>query len=551
MVNLVIVAGGKQTRFKDLSIFPKVLLPSATNCSILKELVDKTKNLEVSLKRWIVINKQYSEQVKTYIKVNGLQDDIEIIESTNTNGSFNTLNEIKASLPNENVLFIWSDLSLDDFSKVLKRCEECSGDGILFTKTGQYRYGASGYALDDPRKRLLSNIYCSPSSEGNIPGLYFLKDLSLFEKVDFKSHEIKDLVDAIAINHGDKFEICDLQDIETELIEYRDLGVYKKYIKDNFKEDRLQTRFFNSLVVDPTGKTMTKRAIDPGYVHLVKKEIDWYTKYEGMVGKEGKLVTPHVYSFNEDSFTMDYLATYKPLHSVLDNLERNSDIMKIKKLYQNVFGAVDDVAGASSLEVSFETFKADLRKEVVTKVIDRCEKIKAFLVNYTRKDLDDILEEAFSNLVNFASNTSDYDVERQTFRYWFCHGDLNGSNILVDEETLDVKFVDPRGYFGETKLYGWKPYEHAKLLYCLYGYDDFNTKPQIYGEDWPKLRSSLEYSGFKDEGFARGSSYRSYQMLVGVIYVALAGYISQDIMKANIAYDYGMRILKWILGRED
>ena len=128
---------------------------------------------------------------------------------------------------------------------------------------------------------------------------------------------------------------------------------------------------------------------------------------------------------------------------------------------------------------------------------------------------------------------------------------MNGSNILVDEETLDVKFVDPRGYFGETKLYGWKPYEYAKLLYCLYGYDDFNTKPQIYGEDWPKLRSSLEYSGFKDEGFARGNSYKDYQMLVGVIYVALAGYISQDIMKANIAYDYGMRILKWTLEKED
>ena len=62
----------------------------------------------------------------------------------------------------------------------------------------------------------------------------------------------------------------------------------------------------------------------------------------------------------------------------------------------------------------------------------------------------------------------------------------------------------------------------------------------------------LEFDAIpENEGFARGNSYRSYQMLVGVIYVALAGYISQDIMKANIAYDYGMRILKWILGRED
>lgn len=550
MVNLVIVAGGKQTRFKDLSIFPKVLLPSATSCSILKELVDKTKNTSVSLKRWIVINKQYAEQLKTYIKVNSLQDDIEVVVSTNTNGSFNTLNEVRSKLPTQNVLFIWSDLSLTDFSKVLKHCEDCADDGILFTNAGQYRYGASGYSLDDPRKRLLGNIYSSEACEGNIPGLYFLKDLSIFDKAEFKEDETKDLVDAISLYYCDKFELCDLKDIETELIEYRDLGVYKKHIKENFKEDKHQTRFFNSLVVDPTGKTMTKRAIDPGYVHLVKKEIDWYSKYMSMLKPGVKLATPHLYSFNEDSFAMDYLSTYKPLHSVLDTFEKSSDIQKIHQIYKNVFDAVEMVAGASSLAVPEEDFIRDLRKEVVVKVIDRCEKIKAFLVNYSKEELEDTLESAYTHLFNFAINTSDYDVERKTMTYWFCHGDLNGSNVLADEETLDVKFVDPRGYFGGTKLYGWKPYEHAKILYCLYGYDDFNTKPQIYGEDWPKLRPSLEFSGFRDERFAKQGSYKSYQMLVGVIYVALAGYISQDIMKANIAYDYGMRILKWTLGRD-
>lgn len=550
MINLVIVAGGKQTRFNGLSIFPKVLLPSAASCSILKEIVDKTKNLDISLKRWIVINSKYAEQLKTYIKVNGLQDDIEVIESTSTNGSFNTLREVKDSLPPQNILFIWSDLSLNDFSGVMKACECCSGSGIIFTKSGQYRYGASGYALDDPGKRCLDTIYCSPASEGNIPGLYFLKDLSIFSQVDFKEDEIKDLVDAISVFNNDNFELCDLEDIDTELLEYRDLGVYKKYIKDNFRENKLQTRFFNSLAVDPTGKTMTKRAIDPSYVHLVKKEIDWYTKYESLVKDSKSLVTPHMYSFNEDSFTMDYLSSYKPLHCVLDSLEKNSEIDKIKKLYLNIFSAVESVASSSTISVSIDVFKKDLKREVVDKVIERCEKIKSFLVNYKKEDLEEILESAFSALVGFALNSSDYDVEMGTVKYWFCHGDLNGSNILVDEETLDVKFVDPRGYFGETKLYGWKPYEYAKLLYCLYGYDDFNTKPQIYGEDWPQLRPSIEYSNFREESFSRGSVYRDYQILVGVIYVALAGYISQDIMKANIAYDYGMRILKWILRKD-
>ena len=549
MINLVIVAGGKQTRFKNLAVFPKVLLPSATSCSILKELIDKTNSLAVSLGRSIVINSQYSDQVQTYIKVNGLQNDIEVIESTNTNGSFNTLNEVKDQLPKQNVLFVWSDLSLDNFDNVLKVCEECSGDGIVFTRTGQYRYNATGSVLEGARKRRVASICNTSTSDGNVPGIYFLRDLSIFDKVVFKEDEVKDLVDAIAARHDGKFELCDLQDIDTELIEYRDLEVYKKYIKDHFKENKLQTRFFNSLVVDQDGKTMTKRAVDPNYVHLIKREIEWYTKYEGLTDLD-RVVTPHVHHHTDDSFTMDYLASYQPLHTVLDTFEKNADLAKIRKLYHNVFAAVDSVAETSTIGVPFNTFKDDLRKEVVEKVIDRCEKIKAFLVNYNKDQLVEVLSKVYDCMLLFAINSEDYDIEKDILRYWFCHGDLNGSNILVDDKTLDVKFVDPRGYFGETKLYGWKPYEHAKLLYCLYGYDDFNTKPQIYGEDWPKLRPSLEYSGFRDEGFARGNGYKDYQMLVGVIYVALAGYISQDIMKANIAYDYGMRILKWTLGRD-
>lgn len=230
-------------------------------------------------------------------------------------------------------------------------------------------------------------------------------------------------------------------------------------------------------MINPNGQTITKRAIDLDYVHLIKKEIEWYLKYEEFTSKEKRHATPYLHGFSNDNFTMDYLVGYKPLHLVLDILEKRSEIEKIKDLYCNVFRAVNDISKSSSLEVSFETFKQDLRKEVVTKVIDRCEKIKTFLVNYRKEELKCILENVFLHLTSFASSTLDYDTERNMLKYWFCHGDLNGSNILVNEDSLDVKFVDPRGYFGETKLYGWKPYEYAKLLYCLYGYDDFNTKP--------------------------------------------------------------------------
>ena len=38
-----------------------------------------------------------------------------------------------------------------------------------------------------------------------------------------------------------------------------------------------------------------------------------------------------------------------------------------------------------------------------------------------------------------------------------------------------------------------------------------------------------------------------HMILLGIIWVALAGYISQDIIKANMAYEHGMKILKEFL----
>lgn len=240
---------------------------------------------------------------------------------------------------------------------------------------------------------------------------------------------------------------------------------------------------------------------------------------------------------------MEFLEGYKPLHTVLDEFERDCEVLKIKKLYANLFKAVDACGKISEKEVSYEVFKEDLKKEIVDKVIERCEKIKAFLISYKREELEKALQKTYNDLLSFAINSTDYDVEKAALKYGFCHGDLNGSNVLVNPETLEIRFVDPRGYFGNTKVYGWKPYETAKLLYCLYGYDDFNLKPQVYKSSWPQVRQSLEYSGFQ-ELHSKMGDYKFYREMVAVIYIALAGYISQDIMKANIAYDYGMRLLE-------
>ena len=220
---------------------------------------------------------------------------------------------------------------------------------------------------------------------------------------------------------------------------------------------------------------------------------------------------------------MEYLEGYKPLHKVLKQMDSEE---QVQELYRNIKSALD-ILNTNIMAVSRGTFESDLKKEVVDKVIVRCENIKHMLIKYDRTELEKILRDAYQLLL---------DLEDNVVTYCFTHGDLNGSNLLVNPKTLDVKLIDPRGYFGNTELYGWKPYEYAKLLYCLYGYDDFNNNLQIYNRDWPKKLKWADSIKFLNK--------KTYKVLVGIIYVALAGYISQDIMKANIAYEYGMKLLR-------
>ena len=67
--------------------------------------------------------------------------------------------------------------------------------------------------------------------------------------------------------------------------------------------------------------------------------------------------------------------------------------------------------------------------------------------------------------------------------------------------------------------------------------------PQIYGIDKPIRLKWFDQINYLNK--------KKYKVLVGVIWIALAGYISQDIMKANIAYEYGMQMLQDALDEDE
>ena len=64
--NIVIVAGGENTRFKEMSIFPKVLLPTLDYPSILSYNCDLFKDYNI----YLIINSRYYKMTEQYINKN-------------------------------------------------------------------------------------------------------------------------------------------------------------------------------------------------------------------------------------------------------------------------------------------------------------------------------------------------------------------------------------------------------------------------------------------------------------------------------------------------
>jgi hypothetical protein len=58
-------------------------------------------------------------------------------------------------------------------------------------------------------------------------------------------------------------------------------------------------------------------------------------------------------------------------------------------------------------------------------------------------------------------------------RQGIIHGDMCFSNILYDLRSGICKFIDPRGSFGQSGIYGDQKYDVAKLYHSVHGLYDF------------------------------------------------------------------------------
>lgn len=494
--NLIIVAGGLNTRFKEYSRIPKLLLPYLDNNSVLSH---NLKNIEYS-ELYIIINHQYYDQLKNYLDINKIA--AKVLPIYNVLGSYNAILEVSGLLPTSNLLFVWSDIIFKN-----KLNLEYSKNVTIYTKDGNYRYKASSSIIET----------VDPSIEkGNIPGIYYVpifQTLECFnEKNTLKNYDLIDFIKDNDVN----FEVSD---ITSEIIEFKDIEVYKSFSK--VINEQSIPRFFNKISINKP--YLIKESVDQKYNHLIELEAEWYNKASSLDIK----TIPNIYNTTSTTINMEYLEGYLTLNSYL-NKTKDFDIIN-----NNIFPAIETLHSKETVKINKIQFIKDTKIEFYDKVINRVSSIQNMILDIDYNEFSKIVGKAYYLLQDLLNKQ--YIIDGPS--YSFTHGDLNGSNIMVNPLTHDVKFIDPRGYYGESKLLGLVEYDYAKLYYFLHGYDNFNNGTYLFANDKQYDKPNILYT-------PRKLNKPIYNIMLGFIFINLSSYISNNIMKANISYHYGLELLK-------
>ena len=148
------------------------------------------------------------------------------------------------------------------------------------------------------------------------------------------------------------------------------------------------------------------------------------------------------------------------------------------------------------------------------------------------------------------------DLERKLDKlpcenFVFIHGDCTFSNLLLSGNNEPV-FIDPRGYFGHTRLYGDPNYDWAKLYYSVVGnYDRFNLKDfrltinetaidlEIASNKWEELEHDFFAFTSTDPD--------AIKLIHAVIWLSLTTYAWQDYDSICGAFYNGLYYLEKVL----
>lgn len=314
----------------------------------------------------------------------------------------------------------------------------------------------------------------------------------------------------------------------------------------------LQARSFNRVQIDELRGTITKRS-----EHTAKfiNEINYYR----LVPRDLAMFFPRLVDFSlvpRDLFlTLEYYG-YPTLSEVWAFEELDA------KFWESVFQTLNKIFAC------FDKYTADLSSKSTfdfywNKTVDRIDSFATQHVDFARLTKAKSIELNGRKLAGWPVIREAVEARVRTLsaevRGQIIHGDMCFPNILCDPVSRLFKFIDPRGSFGESGIYGDGRYDLAKLLHSLDGGYDFLIHDMFVLEHGgervnlqqfvPNNRSAV-LKAF-EQIFGARHDIDEVRTLEGLLFLSMCPLHSDHPKRQVAMFVTGLRILNELLNHED
>lgn len=494
-LNIIVQAGGKGSRLRHHTWNkPKCLVP-IDGKPVLYHLFSRFPEA-----RFCVVSDHLHEVLESYLAMNPPNTEVRVLK-TSEKGTCAGISEAASYFSEDYpVLVVWSDLLIHEIGPP----SDCTQPSIYLTNEFVCRWRVvNGVDLVE-----------SPASHDGVLGLFFFPSPMALRHVPQQGEFVKHLKQS------------HMRFTTTPIYGAKEMGDFTEL--QSTYEQAITSRPFNHVSID--GDLVTKTA-SPEYQHLINAEVHWYQTVSPRLHKR----LPRLI---ESAPLVISRLPGAPPDSVPNMSEREKGVV-----LREIFYALSELHSIESSEVN----RRDVDDMYVAKTVERVASVAR--VNQLAQ-FDEIVVNGIKCKNIFKADPSSFIRARvdqfNIEKFTIIHGDPTFSNTLVDER-LFVRFIDPRGTFGSTPVFGDPYYDFAKVYYsAVGGYDHINRKNfKVFIRDnsvevltpEPVFSQSLIHSTLREHGI----DVDRVQFLTGLIFLSLTGYAKDDIDTILAAFALGLR----------
>lgn len=418
---IVVQAGGRGSRLEMLTRNkPKALVP-INNLPMIFHLFRLFPD-----KKFIVIGDYKYDVLSKYLK-QFAEVSYQLVKGTGHIGTCAGLQDAVDLIPEDNrFMLIWCDLVLPENYELPETEDNVIGISKDFPCRWSYRDG---------------EFIEERSEEFGVAGFFIFKNKSYLKDVPVDGEFVRWLQ-----SKNYSFE-------EQPLIKTHEYGL--KSVWDELP--KLKTRPFNRME-EKDGK-LIKKPVDEQGKKLAVREQNWYRALKDKHFDN----LPEIYSY--DPLCMEKIDG--------KNIYEYPDIPfeKKKDTLREIVGCLKGVHELDSCETDEESY----RNAYLDKTYMRLQKVR-YLVPFANDETVNVNGRECRNIFYHKD-----EVEKMVMKYLpkefaLIHGDCTFSNMMLKHDERPM-LIDPRGYFGNTEIYGDPAYDWVKLYYSLVSnYDEFNLK---------------------------------------------------------------------------